>query len=109
MDFFSDFFYLHPVIISYLGLINLIAFFIYGLDKVYARANAWRVRERTLLLLALCGGSLGAILGIQLFRHKTRKNIFLLYFSVILIAQLGLLLYFYSEVLAFNGQIASGL
>ena len=51
----------------------LTAFIVFGLDKGRARAGKWRVSERTLLLLSLAGGSLGALSAMLLFRHKTRK------------------------------------
>ncbi len=80
----------HWLITWYVLGINFLALFIYGVDKVLARSHAWRISERTLLLLALCGGSAGALCGIHLFRHKSRKSIFLLYFSIILLLQIGL-------------------
>ena len=58
----------------YLIGINLTAFIVFGLDKGRARAGKWRVSERTLLLLSLAGGSLGALSAMLLFRHKTRKE-----------------------------------
>lgn len=57
----------------YLLCANLFAFFLYGVDKRRARKDAWRIRERTLLLAALLGGSVGALIGMRVFHHKTRK------------------------------------
>ncbi len=65
-----------PGILAYLAAINLIAFLTFGADKRSAAAEARRVPERTLLGLAAIGGSLGAIAGQQVFRHKTRKEPF---------------------------------
>lgn len=79
---------------GYLAAINLLAFFIYGSDKLLARAHARRVRERTLLILAILGGSAGALLAIQIFRHKTKKPLFGLLFAVILLGQIALIFYF---------------
>lgn len=59
------------MLIYYL-IINIIAFLLYGMDKWKAKLGAWRIPEKTLLGVALLGGGLGALLGIQLFRHKTR-------------------------------------
>ena len=54
------------------GLINLIAFYMYWKDKRNARKGRWRIPENTLLGVAFIGGSLGALLGMYIFRHKTR-------------------------------------
>ena len=61
------------ILIWYLAVINFITWIAYGLDKGRAKSGKWRIPERTLLLLALVGGSLGALAGMILFRHKTRK------------------------------------
>ena len=63
------------VVYYYLGL-TLIAFLIWGYDKLQAKANGWRIPERKLIALVLAGGAFGAFLGMQLFRHKTRKPTF---------------------------------
>ena len=52
--------------------INLVTFAVYGIDKRRARRGAWRVPEKTLFLLPLLGGSIGALLGMRVFRHKTK-------------------------------------
>ena len=57
----------------YLIIINMAAWLMYGLDKWKAKSGAWRIPERTLLLTALLGGSAGALAGMLLFHHKTRK------------------------------------
>ncbi len=54
--------------------LNLLVFFIYFLDKKAARNGGWRISERTLLTLALIGGSLGAVAAQKLLRHKTKKK-----------------------------------
>lgn len=54
------------------GLMNLIAFYMYWLDKRNARKRRWRIPENTLLGVAFIGGSLGALLGMYIFRHKTK-------------------------------------
>ena len=59
-----------------LVLLNLVAFLTFGADKRAAEAGDRRTPERVLLALALAGGSLGAIAGQQVFRHKTRKEPF---------------------------------
>ena len=55
-----------------LGIISTITFFLYGIDKLKAKLGAWRIPERVLLGFAFFGGGIGALLGINLFRHKTR-------------------------------------
>lgn len=59
-----------------LASINVIAFLAFGWDKRLAEAHQRRIPERTLLALAIFGGALGALLGQQLFRHKTQKQPF---------------------------------
>ena len=66
---------MQPVItylLWYLAAVNLVTFTVYGVDKAKARRGAWRVPEKTLFLLPLLGGSVGALLGMHVFRHKTR-------------------------------------
>ena len=59
-------------ILLLLVAVNLVSFTLYGLDKLKAKKGLWRIRESTLLLVAFLGGSLGALLGMELFRHKTK-------------------------------------
>ena len=80
---------------GYLILINLIAFALYGIDKRRAKQGAWRISEYTLLLVALLGGSLGALLGMRYFHHKTRHRKFRYGVPLILLLQLGLGLYLF--------------
>ena len=74
----------------YLLLINAAAFVLMRADKVKARKNRWRIPERTLIGSALLGGSIGALLGMYTFRHKTRHLKFTLGIPAILIAQIAL-------------------
>ena len=64
------------IIITYLIVINATTFALYIADKRRAITDSWRIPERTLLLIALAGGSLGAYLAMQLAHHKTRKPVF---------------------------------
>lgn len=67
--------------------INIISFFAYGLDKLKAVNHWWRIPEWVLLGLAVAGGSVGAYLGMQVFRHKTLKPLFRFGVPVILLVQ----------------------
>ena len=80
-------------IILYLIAINVVTFLIYGLDKWKAKRDAWRIKESTLLLLAVVGGSVGALLGMQVFRHKTKHVQFTVGVPVILLAQIALVVW----------------
>ncbi|MBQ5565310.1 MAG: DUF1294 domain-containing protein [Clostridia bacterium] len=64
------------VCFAYVIVINIITFIMYGTDKSKARSGKWRIPESTLLLLAALGGSAGALLGMNAFRHKTKKKQF---------------------------------
>ena len=77
----------------YLLLINAAAFLLMLIDKQKARKNRWRIPERTLMLSALFGGSIGALFGMYTFRHKTRHPKFTLGIPAILIGQLILTWY----------------
>lgn len=78
--------------ISYLILINIIGYASMGLDKRKAVRHQWRISERTLFLIALLGGSLGSIAGMQRFRHKTRHWYFVWGMPAIFFAELALAL-----------------
>lgn len=77
--------------IIYLIIINLSAFIAMYLDKRKARYGKWRIPEQTLFILALIGGSIGAIAGMYTFRHKTKKLRFSIGFPMILILQIVLM------------------
>ena len=74
----------------YLAAVNVVTFTVYGIDKRKARRGAWRVPEKTLFLLPLLGGSVGALLGMKVFRHKTKHWYFVWGIPAILLAQLAL-------------------
>jgi uncharacterized membrane protein YsdA (DUF1294 family) len=67
-------------------------------DKCKAMKNAWRIPEATLLGLAAIGGSLGALIGMQLFRHKTRHPKFYLGVPLLLILHIALLLWMIPKI-----------
>ena len=76
-------------VIAWLVIINLIAFAVFGIDKKRAKKGQWRIPEKTLFLTALLGGSVGAILGMYIFRHKTKHWYFQIGIPAILIAQIA--------------------
>ena len=78
------------VLTVWLIVINLAAFAVYGVDKSRARRGAWRVPEKTLFLLPLLGGSIGALLGMRVFHHKTKHWYFVWGIPAILLAQTAL-------------------
>lgn len=74
----------------YLAAINIITFLLYGDDKSRARRHAWRIPEKILLGAAVIGGSVGALLGMSIFHHKTRKPKFYIGVPMILVVEIGL-------------------
>ncbi len=80
-------------IIIYLVIMNIGVFLLYGFDKWKAKADRWRVPEKTLLLTALAGGSLGALLGMEVFHHKTKHWKFRILVPLCLIIHVGILVY----------------
>ena len=74
----------------YLAAVNVVTFTVYGIDKRKARRGAWRIPEKTLFLLPLLGGSMGQLLGMNVFRHKTKHWYFVWGIPAILLAQLAL-------------------
>ena len=81
-------------IIILLVILNIVTFIVYGIDKFKAKRGAWRISEFTLLLLAVVGGSIGALLGMYVFRHKTQHLKFKYGVPAILIIQIAVLSYF---------------
>ena len=77
------------IILIYLLAINIITFFVYGIDKLKAKKNWWRIPEATLLLLAAIGGSIGAWLGMKVWHHKTMHKKFKYGVPAIIILQIA--------------------
>ena len=77
----------------YLIVINILTFLIFGIDKWKARKGKWRIPEGTLIWMSIIGGSIGALMGMYLFHHKTQKRKFNLGIPAILLAQ-AILAYF---------------
>ena len=83
------------VLLVWLAAINLVTFAVYGIDKAKAKRGTWRVPEKTLFLLPLLGGSLGALLGMRVFHHKTKHWYFVWGIPLILLAQIVLAVWLY--------------
>lgn len=79
------------LLIIYIIMINLIGFFIMGIDKRKARRGKWRVAERTLFTIALLFGSIGILTGMYVFRHKTKHLTFSIGIPAIMVIQLFLI------------------
>ncbi len=75
-------------IIIYLIVINLIAFLSMLIDKKKAKWGSWRIPENTLFLYAILGGTIGSIVGMYTFRHKTKKPKFYVGMPVLLVLQI---------------------
>ena len=90
------------ILSGYLGIINILGFALMGIDKRRAIRGAFRIPEATLFAVAILGGSIGSILGMHLFRHKTKHWYFLFGFPIILIIQIIILVLLYYSPLEFR-------
>ena len=86
--------------VGYAFLMNLLLFILMGADKNFAKKGKWRIAEKVLFGVALLGGSFGGVLGMQLFRHKTKHWSFRIIFPLLLICQalLSLFLFHYGII-----------
>ena len=80
-------------ILIYLVIMNIIGFASMGIDKSKAKRGAWRIPEKTLFLIAILGGSIGSILGMKQFRHKTKHKSFTIGMPAILLVQAAIIIY----------------
>ncbi len=80
------------LIITYVIFVNLLGFALMGIDKRKAVKHLWRIPEAVLFIVAVIGGSIGCIFGMQIFRHKTRYWNFVYGMPAILILQVVLIL-----------------
>ena len=84
---------LHSLMMYYLLTVNVVAFAAFGIDKYKAKRGLWRISEATLLLLAVVGGSLGALMGMRIWHHKTQHAKFRYGLPLIILAQIALIYY----------------
>ena len=86
---------LSTIIPIYIILINIIGFFIMLIDKKKAENGKWRIQEKTIFMVTILGGGIGTILGMYIFRHKTKKIQFTIGLPVITILEIiGFVYYF---------------
>lgn len=77
-------------LILYVVIINIVTFFLFGIDKRRAIKNKWRISEAMLLISSLIGGVIGGLLGMSVFHHKTKKMKFRIFMPLILILHICL-------------------
>ena len=82
------------LLLVYFVSVNLIGFAFMGIDKYKAKKRAFRIPEATLFIVAIIGGSIGSLLGMYAFRHKTRHRSFIYGMPFILLVQIALIIAF---------------
>ena len=85
------------LILICLVAINVVTFFMYGIDKWKAKHSKWRISEVTLLGLAVIGGSIGAWLGMRVWHHKTMHKKFQFGIPLIIVAQVAMIIWLTSR------------
>ena len=90
---FWDYLMQHRILLIYLAVVNILTIIVFGVDKMNAKSNRQRVRIVTLLGLAFIGGSVGALIGMYGFHHKTKKAYFTVGVPLILMMQVVVLFY----------------
>ena len=88
---------MHQYSMYYLFAINIVSFFLYGIDKYKAKKNKWRISEATLLMIAVIGGSIGAWVGMRIWHHKTMHKKFKYGIPIIIIMQVALAVYLHTN------------
>lgn len=88
------FFESRPCLLIYLGFINLLSFLAFGFDKYRANRDKWRLKNGLLLGLSFIGGALGGIVGMKVFRHKTKKSYYKMGLPLMVLMQVLILVLF---------------
>ena len=88
---------IEQLILIYLVAMNVVTFFMYGIDKWKAKRSKWRISEATLLGLAVIGGSIGAWLGMRVWHHKTMHKKFQFGIPLIIVAQVAMIIWLTSR------------
>lgn len=78
-------------------VLTLVTFLVWGFDKYRAKMNRWRVPERALITLAFGGGAFGALTGMYLFHHKTRKTHFWILIGLACVIHAGIIIWLISN------------
>ncbi|MGE7695221.1 DUF1294 domain-containing protein [Lysinibacillus sp. NPDC094177] len=78
-------------LLAYMAVVSIVLLIMMGIDKSKAKKHEWRIAERTLFTLAITGGAVGGVLGMYLFRHKTRHNSFAFGFPLLAAIQFFIL------------------
>ena len=97
MQWFLDLHLTDQILILYLVGVNLLAFFYFGWDKFQSTLGKQRISEKMLWFLALIGGSIGSLVAMRYFRHKTRKISFQAILALILAIQIWLVVFIISN------------
>ncbi len=84
--------FVSPAAAVYIIVISVITFICFGTDKWKAVNHKWRIKEATLIGLCLIGGSVGGLLGMYIFRHKTKKPLFSVGIPVIIVIQASVIM-----------------
>lgn len=84
--------------VIYLLVINVVTFFVMGIDKWKAKRGSWRIQESALFTFVLFGGGIGGIMGMYFFHHKTKKLKFKFGFPAITILEIAMLVYIFMNI-----------
>jgi len=76
---------------------NLATFLAFGLDKIKAKKDRWRIPEKTLILMGRCFGGMGQLAGMKFFHHKTKKWYFVASGVLFTIIQIGILIWYFTD------------
>ena len=89
--------YITNIVCIYLIIMNIVGFLSMGVDKKRAKNGKWRIKEKTLFLVAIIGGSAGSVLGMNIFHHKTKHRVFAIGMPLILILQTIFILFLFGK------------
>ncbi|NLY80978.1 MAG: DUF1294 domain-containing protein [Lysinibacillus sp.] len=84
---------MNNLLIIYIIALSVISFILMGIDKSRAKNNKWRISEKTLFTLAIVGGACGGLVGMYVFRHKTKHARFT--FGFPLLAMIHIVIVYY--------------